>query len=146
MPGNIQLFRDGSYVGATRWNPSANEKFSLGFGSDDLLRVSVDRNTLQDGSAGFAGQRLQRKVGDTYTLANLHRNAVDVLVLESSPVAQSQEVEVERSFQPLPSGETWKNRPGVVYWNKKLAPDETWKIDVGYTITYPKEGSVSGMP
>lgn len=146
LPGSIQLFRDGSYVGASRWNPSGAERFTLGFGADDLLRVTVDRKELQDGTAGFTGQRLQRKVGDVYTLTSLHRNAVDVLVLESAPVAQSQEIEVERSFQPAPSGEGWKNRTGVVYWNKKLAPDESWKIEVGYTISYPKEGSVSGLP
>ena len=61
-------------------------------------------------------------------------------------MAQSEDVEIERVFQPQPSGDAWKNRPGVVYWNKTLEPEETWKIDIGYTITYPKEGSVSGLP
>ena len=146
LPGNVQLFRDGAYIGATRWNPAGDERFTLGFGQDDLLRVTVDRKVQQDGSAGFAGQKLQRKVVDTYTLTSSHRNAIDVIVLESSPVAQSQEIEVERSFQPAPAGDTWKNRQGVVFWQKKLAPDEAWKIDAGYTITYPKEGLVSGLP
>lgn len=146
LPGNVQLFRDGGYVGATRWNPAGTERFALSFGQDDLLRVSVDRKELQDGTSGFTGQRFQRKVGDTYALTSHHRNAVDVLVFESSPVAQSSEIEIEKAFQPQPNGETWKNRPGVVYWSKTLAPAETWKIDVGYTITYPKEGSVSGLP
>ena len=146
LPGNVQLFRDGGYVGATRWNPVGAERFTLGFGQDDLLRVSVDRKVLQDGTAGFTSQRLQRKVGDVFSLTSLHRNAIDVLVLEPSPVAQLEEIEVERTFQPQPVGESWKDRPGVVYWNKTLSPDETWKIGVDYTITYPKEGSVSGLP
>ena len=67
-------------------------------------------------------------------------------MLEAAPVAQSEEIEVERSFQPAPSGEDWKGRPGVMYWSKKLAPKENWKIEIGYTISYPKEGSVSGLP
>ncbi len=146
LPGNVQLFRDGGYVGATRWNPAGSERFTLGFGQDDLLRVAVDREELQDGSAGFTGQRLQRKVGDVYSLTSMHRNPVDVLVLEPSPIAQSDEIDVERGFKPQPSGDSWKNRPGVVFWNKTLVPDETWKIGVDYTITYPKEGSVSGLP
>lgn len=146
LPGPIQVFRDGSYVGATRWNPAANERFALGFGQDDLLRVSAERKTLQDGTAGFTSQRLMRKLADSYTMTNLHRSPIEVLVLESSPVAQSQEIEIERSFLPAPSGEEWKNRPGVVYWNKKMAPDEKWTIEAAYTITYPKEGSVSGLP
>ena len=146
LAGNIQLVRDGSYVGATRWNPADAEKFSLGFGQDDLLRVSVDRKALQEGSTGFIGKRQQRKVGDTYTISSLHRQEIEVLVLESSPVSQSEEIEIERSFQPKPTGEDWKNRPGVVYWSKKLAPKENWKIDVTYTISYPQEGRVSNLP
>ena len=146
LPGSIQVFRDGGYVGATRWNPAANERFTLGFGQDDLLRVTSERKTLQDGTAGFTSQRLLRKVADAYAMTNLHRSAIEVLVLESSPVAQSQEIEIERTFLPAPSGEDWKNRQGVVYWNKKMAPDEKWTIEAAYTITYPKEGSVSGLP
>lgn len=146
LPGNIQLYRDGNYIGATRWQPDAAERFSLGFGQDDLLRVSIERKNQFAGNAGFVGQRNQRKVADTYVLDNLHKNAIDVLVLESAPVSQSEEIEVERNLQPTPTEIDWKGRQGVVGWKKQLAPNETWKIDVGYTITYPKEGSVSGLP
>lgn len=146
LPGNIQLYRDGSYIGATRWTPDSAERFSLGFGQDDLLRVTVERKKQFAGSAGFVGQRAQRKVADTFVLANLHKSAIDVLVLESSPVSQSEEIEVERNYQPTPIEMDWKGRPGVVAWKKQLAPNETWKIEVGYSIVYPKEGSVSGLP
>ncbi|MEI7429214.1 MAG: DUF4139 domain-containing protein [Betaproteobacteria bacterium] len=146
LPGNIQLYRDGSYIGATRWQPDAVERFSFGFGQDDLLRVNVERKNQFAGSGGFAGQKNQRKVADTYVIDNLHKNAIEVLVLESAPVSQSEEIEVERLLQPPPTEVDWKGRPGVVGWKKQLAPNETWKINVGYTITYPKEGSVSGLP
>lgn len=146
LPGNIQIYRDGNYVGATRWRPDASERFLLGFGQDDLLRVSVDRKALHAGSSGFVGQRAQRKVADTFSLVNLHRAPLEVLVVEAFPVSQSEEIEVERRHSPAPDQEDWKGRPGVVAWNRKLAPNETWKIDVGYTVTYPKEGRVTGLP
>jgi len=146
LPGNIQLYRDGNYIGATRWQPDASERFSLGFGQDDLLRVNVERKTQFSGNAGFTGGKNQRKVADTYVIDNLHKNAVDVLVLESAPVSQSEEIDVERTLLPAPTEIDWKGRPGVIGWKKQLAPNETWKIDVGYTITYPKEGSVYGLP
>lgn len=145
LPGSLQLHRDGAYVGMTRWRPDG-ERFRLGFGHDDLLRVAVDRKDELAGSAGFVGQRAQRKVADVYTLTNQHRMPLDVLVLEASPVSGSEEVEVERSFRPAPDEENWKGRSGVVAWSRKLAPNETWKIDVGYTVTYPKDGWVTGLP
>ena len=146
LPGNVQLYRDGSYIGATRWAPAASERFALGFGQDDLLRVAVERKNQFAGSSGFVGQRAQKKVADTFVLSNLHKSAIDVLVLESAPVSQSEEIEVERQYQPQPNEVDWKGRPGVVAWKKQLAPSETWKIEVGYSITYPKEGSVGGLP
>ena len=146
LPGAVQLFRDGHYVGATRWTPDASARFSLGFGQDDLLRVSVDRKDQKSGSSGFVGQKAQRKVSDVFKLSNLHREAVEVLVLESAPVSQSEEVVVERDFHPAPSEENWKGRTGVVGWRKRLGLGETWAIDVGYAISYPKEGSVNGLP
>lgn len=146
LPGNIQLYRDGNYIGATRWQPQAAERFTLGFGQDDLLRVEVEHKKQFAGNTGFVGQRNQSKVADTYVIDNRHQTAIDVLVLESTPVSQSEEIDVERTLQPAPTEIDWKGRPGVVGWKKQLAPNETWKIDVGYTITYPKEGSVSGLP
>lgn len=146
LPGNIQLHRDGAYVGATHWRPEGGERFRLGFGHDELLRVAVDRKNELSGSAGFVGQRAQRKVADTYTLTNLHRLPLDVLVLEASPVSGSEEIEVERSFRPMPDEENWQERSGVAAWRRTLAPNETWKIDVGYTVTYPKDGRVTGLP
>ena len=146
LPGNIQLYRDGNYIGASRWQPDAAERFTLGFGQDDLLRVNVEHQKQFAGNAGFAGQKNQRKIADTYVIDNLHKNAIDVLVLESAPVSQSEEISVERILQPAPSEIDWKGRAGVIGWKKQLAPNETWKIDVGYAITYPKEGSVAGLP
>lgn len=146
LPGAIQLFRDGHYVGATRWTPDTSPRLTLGFGQDDLLRVAVERKDQQSGSGGFVGQKAQRKVADVFALSSAHKETVDILVLESAPVSQSEEVVVERQFVPPPSEENWKGRTGVVAWRKALAPGETWKIEVGYTIEYPKEGRVNGLP
>src|SRR6266571_3610922 len=43
LAGDIQLYRDGNYVGATSWNPQASAALVLPFGRDSLVRVKVDR-------------------------------------------------------------------------------------------------------
>src|SRR5712691_9413643 len=43
LAGDIQLYRDGNYVGATSWNPQTTKALVLAFGRDSLVRVKVDR-------------------------------------------------------------------------------------------------------
>jgi uncharacterized protein (TIGR02231 family) len=145
LSGNVQLYRDGAYVGAAHWNTQASDKLALSFGRDELVRVTVDRADQQSGSRGLLAQRGEHQVADVFTISSLHKKPIDLLVLEAAPVSASEEVKVKQSFAPQPGILAWQQRQGVVGWEKTLAPSETMKISVGYTITYPKEGTVSGM-
>ena len=145
LNGNVQLFRDGGYVGATHWNTQASDKLRLSFGRDDLVRVTVERAEQQSGSSGLLSQRGEQQVADLYTISSAHKTPVSVLVLEPTPVSRSEEVKVRKTFAPQPGITDWEQRQGIVGWDKQLAPGESMKISVGYTITYPKEGTVSGL-
>lgn len=149
LPGMVQLFRDGTYVGSTRWQPDAGAapgRLVLGFGHDDQLGVRVERDVRHSGSAGFTGQRVEERRAEIFVLHNRHAQPVEVQVLEASPVAQSEEIRVEREFTPPPDEDGWAGRRGVVAWTRTLAPDETWRVRAAYTITHPREGRVSGLP
>jgi uncharacterized protein (TIGR02231 family) len=152
LSGNIQLFRDGDFVGSTRWDAgtggtgSSGEHLLFPFGRDDLIRVSVDRAGEQSASTGLLIQRGQRQVADLYTISSFHQTPVELEVLEASPVSTSDEIRVAASYAPQPTVETWEQKRGVVAWNKTIAPREVWKLKVNYTIGYPAEGSVTGLP
>lgn len=143
--GNLQLFRDGNYVGATYWNPQQSDRFVLSFGRDELLRVAMDEVEGKSGTKGVFGSRQERRMADVFTLTSAHRKPVDVVVLESSPVSTSDEIRVQAAFDPKPTTTAWEQKRGVVAWEKTLAPNETAKFTVDYAIDYPKEGSVSGL-
>jgi uncharacterized protein (TIGR02231 family) len=146
LAGDIQLYRDGNYVGATNWNPQTSTGLVLPFGRDSLVRVKVDRLKDRNGSGGIIGQRNEREVNDLYTLTSFHKTPVELLVLESSPVSTSDQVKVEARFDPKPTAENWEQRQGVVAWARSIAPNETLKFNVSYAIGYPKEGAVAGLP
>jgi hypothetical protein len=105
----------------------------------------VDRADQQSGSRGFLSQRGEQQVADVFTISSFHKTPVELLVLESTPVSASEEIKVKQTFSPQPGILAWEQRQGVVGWEKTMAPNETMKISVGYNITYPKEGTVSGM-
>lgn len=146
LPGKMQLFRDGDYIGAGPWNPQAADRFVFSFGRDPLLRVAVDQVKGQSGSSGLFGKRKERRFAEVFTLTSAHRMPVELLVLESSPVSTAEEVVVERKFEPKPSQENWEQRRGVVAWETTLAPGASTRFSVDYRIEYPQEGWVPGLP
>jgi nuclear transport factor 2 (NTF2) superfamily protein len=146
LPGRIELARDGDYVGSTAWNPQADGDLVLPFGRDSLVRVKVDRVKNRNGSAGLIGGKNEREVSDLMTLTSFHKRTLPLLVLESSPVSTDDRIEVRAEFQPKPQRESWENRQGVVAWERDIAPGETVKIAAHYTVVYPREVSVVGLP
>lgn len=146
LPGTIQLFRDGSYVGASYWNTQASDKFVFSFGRDDLIRVAIDRAGDQSGSTGFLAPQNERKIADVYTVTSFHKIPVDLLLLESSPVSTSDEVKVQAAYNPQPTTMAWEQRRGVVGWETVIDPNQALKFSLDYTIAYPKEGRVTGLP
>lgn len=146
LPGNVQLYRDGAYVGAAHWNAQSSDKFNFAFGRDDLILVAVDRAKEESGTGGLLTQRAERKVADVYTITSYHKKPVELLVLESSPGSTSDEVKVQTNFAPQPTIDTWEQRRGVMGWQTMISPNQLLKFNVGYDISYPKEGSVAGLP
>ena len=146
LSGDIQLFRDGNYVGATQWNTQANEGLLFAFGRDDLIRVTVDRAGENSGTSGILKKQNERNIADRYTVTSSHRTPLELVVLESSPVSTSDEVKVQTEFSPKPTSVDWENRRGVVAWVKTIGPGESLKFDVKYRIVFPTEGRVTGLP
>jgi uncharacterized protein (TIGR02231 family) len=146
IPGDAQLYRDGSYIGSTFWNAQAKEKLVLPFGRDDRIQISTNRTKNRSGSGGLISQRNERQIADLYTVTSRHKVSVDLLVLEASPVAVSDQISVEATFEPKPKLTDWEEKRGVVAWQQSLAPGETLKFVADYTIRYPKEAVVVGLP
>jgi uncharacterized protein (TIGR02231 family) len=146
IPGDAQLYRDGAYIGATFWNPQAKEKLVLPFGRDDRVQVASNRTKNRSGSAGLLGGRSERQIADLYTITSRHKVPVDVLVLEAAPVAVSDQISVDAAIEPKPQVRDWQEKRGVVAWEQPLAPGETLKFVADYTITYPKDASILGLP
>jgi hypothetical protein len=146
LAGDMQLYRDGAYIGSTYWQAQAKDRLVLPFGRDDRLIVTANRMKNRNGTAGFVNQRLERQIADQYTVTSRHKTPVDLLVLEAAPVGVNDQISVDAVFEPKPKIKDWEERRGVVAWERVLAPGETLKFAADYTITYPKDVSVAGLP
>jgi uncharacterized protein (TIGR02231 family) len=146
IPGDAQLYRDGAYIGSTYWNAQAREKLVLPFGRDDRVQVTANRTKNRSGAAGLLGGRAERQVAELYTVTSRHKVPVELLVLEASPVAVSDQISVDARFEPMPKIRDWEEKRGVVAWEQPLAPGGTLKFVADYTITYPKDAPIVGLP
>jgi uncharacterized protein (TIGR02231 family) len=142
--GNMQLFRDGSYVGSNMWYPQARERLVLGFGRDEQVHVSVIPLKTDTASSGVFGKRAHQKIANAFSISNHHKRPVNLTVLEASPVSTSDEVKVRTAFDPKPTRETWEDKRGVMSWEMTIAPGATTKIKTEYEIEYPGEGTLVG--
>ncbi|MEW6761825.1 MAG: DUF4139 domain-containing protein [Pseudomonadota bacterium] len=145
LPGQVQLRRDGAYVGSLHWNPQEEERFAMAFGRDPLVRVTVENRNEKSGQKGLFKRDNERRIADSYVVTNLHRQPIDVLVLEPTPVSQSEVVAVKVALSPAATVKDWQQRRGLMGWERTLKPNETARFDMDYEIAYPKEGSVSGL-
>ncbi len=143
--GNLQLYRDGSYVGATHWNLQDGKRSEFAFGRDELFKVSVDAVDGKTGSKGMFGARASKNTADVFTLVNRHKRPMELVVIESSPVSTSDDIKVQTSFEPAPTVTAWEERRGVVAWKTVIAAGATRTFNVDYQIDYPKEAVVVGL-
>ena len=146
IPGDVQLYRDGGYVGSTYWQAQAKERLVLPFGRDDRVQVSMKRLKDRKGAAGIIGQRAEREVATLYTVTSRHKVPVELLLLEAAPVPVDDKITVDSTFEPKPKSANWEERRGVYAWEQPLAPGQTLKFVAGYTISYPKDAVVTGLP
>ncbi len=146
LSGDVALFRDGSLVGTTRWDPQRNSKLSLPFGRDPRLRVTTTQLKDRAGDAGFLGGRSARELAYRYELTNLHERTVAVQVLDGSAISQSDQIEVKSLLDPKPATDAWDKRPGINAWELVLPASATTQIQVEYTISYPKDMLINGLP
>ena len=144
--GDVQLYRDGDYVGSTQWSSTNTDRLAFSFGRDDLVSVKVDRTNQQAGKGGLISSHLEKHVADTFTISSAHKMPVNVLVLESSPISNSQDVKVESKFLPQPTINNWQERRGVVGWESQLAANGQIKISTDYLVSYPKDGQTDNLP
>ncbi|MDR3054258.1 MAG: DUF4139 domain-containing protein [Zoogloeaceae bacterium] len=144
--GDMRLYRNGAYVGVTRWNAGLSARLELPFGRDALIRVSGKSLAAQSGNSGFVGQNSERHIADIFTVTNLHKRPVEALVLDASPVGRDEKVEVERRFTPAVSQEDWNDRPGVIAWKAQLEAGGSKEFSADYRIRWPKDRRLIGLP
>ncbi|MEX8519184.1 MAG: mucoidy inhibitor MuiA family protein [Leptothrix sp. (in: b-proteobacteria)] len=141
--GPLQLFRGAQLVGNSIWRSGERAQIALPFGRDELVRVQVQPVQQMNASAGFIGNKTERQIGRAYLVENRHSTPIELQLLEATPVSTDERISVSKKLNPAPTLEAWQEQPGVAAWERTLGAGASARFSAEYTITYPKDSSIS---
>ncbi len=143
LPGEVSLFRDGTFVGTNKLPVlSPGEEHELGFGIDDLVRVKHALLEEKRGETGLISTSKTDSRNYRITIKNMHERAVNLVVFDQIPASQNQDIRVELNSRTPPTKQNVEDKRGVLAWESKLEPDGEQVIDFGYRVTWPSAKTV----
>ena len=142
LPGPVALFRDGTFVGKGRLPLIAGERYELGFGADDLVRVKYAILQEKRGETGLISTTRTDDRNYKLTVTNLHKQKIDVTLLDQMPVARDEQVQVQLTGRSRPTKQDVDDKRGLLAWEFELKPKEEKVIDFGYVVKWPADKQI----
>jgi len=136
LPAQTNVFYEGSYVGQGFIDMrNVRDTMNLSLGRDKKIIVRRERDRLYR-SDKLVGTNLREAFTYVTTVRNTKREPVTITVLEQFPVSNDKDIEIEdREATDAVVDET----TGAVRWTITLAPSETRKLRLAYTVKHPKD-------
>ena len=105
-----------------------------------ITRVVLDRQTAEHGILSTRKSDTQRfKI----TVDNLHRQPMEIVILDRIPYAEDENVTITRVRDSSePTTVNVEDRRGVLAWTYTYEPGETREIINGYEVTWPADRQV----
>jgi Domain of unknown function (DUF4139)/N-terminal domain of unknown function (DUF4140) len=133
--GEANLFFEGTFLGKTYLNAQAtNDTMNISLGRDK--NVVVTRTKLKEFTKkGFlSGKRSDSRSFDI-VVKNKKSQAINIIIEDQIPLSVNKEVEIENEHKNAElNAET-----GELTWKLKVESGKEQKVNLNYTIKYPKE-------
>ena len=139
IEGHANVYFGGTYVGQSYIDTrSVADTLDLSFGRDK--KIVVTRTKLKD-NTNDKMTGTNKKISYTYEIIvkNNHKVPVQIEVEDQLPVSQNSEIIVD--VNELSKAER-NELTGQLKWKLSLAPDETRKLTLSFSVKYPKNKAV----
>jgi len=140
LPGEASIMVEGTYIGKSFIDPgSLQDTLNLTLGRDK--RIVVKKEKVTDfSSVKFLGSNKKQVFTYEITVRNNKKDKVSMLLKDQYPISSDKDIEEEL----LDSGGAVVNKDtGILTWKLELAPGESRKFRVSYSIKYPKDKYVN---
>jgi uncharacterized protein (TIGR02231 family) len=136
LPGEANLFFEGTYVGKTFIDPANTaDTLELSLGRD--RGIVVERNRLTDFTRkGILGRRVTETVAWEFVARNNKRQPIILNIQDHIPLSTDADMEIRLEER---SGANHQESTGFLTWKTNLSPGETQKKQLRYTVRYPAD-------
>ncbi len=135
IPGEAQVFFEGTYVGKTYINPGqTNDTLTVSLGRDP--RLIIKREQQKDfTSRKTVGSNIRQSKVWNISLRNTRTVPVTILVEDHIPVSRNSQIEVTLMDS---GGARYNKETGKLSWEITLQPNESKTVGFAYEVKYPK--------
>ncbi len=150
LDGPMNVHFGSQFIGKTFLEAKkAGEAFDINIGVDRAVRIKreKEKDKIQETFFGsFERNTIVREMAFTVVAENLKSEPITVTIFDSIPVSRTDKIKVENvNIQPKPSEKNYQGREGVLLWSFVLQPAEVKKINISFSISYPKDEPVLGL-
>ncbi len=148
LPGKIALFRDGAFIGNSRLDLlRPNEKLHLAFGQDEKIRINHTSLGGETSEGGVIARETKKDVLSKTSIQNLHRQPIKIAVYEQIPVSRNSDISVKVIKDKTTPGYIVdpNDKIGLIKWENVYQPQEMKEINYGYSVSWPKDRSLTEM-
>lgn len=140
IEGEAKIFFGGAYIGKSYiYTRNVRDTLDISLGRDN--KVLVTRSKLKDySSTKFIGNKRTETHAYEMVVKNNRKSVIDIEIRDQLPVSENSEIEVEQ--QNISNGQLDVVK-GEIVWNFNLKPGESKKINLAFTIKYPKNKSIN---
>jgi uncharacterized protein (TIGR02231 family) len=150
LPGTLSLFLDGNFVGNSHLEElvTPEERFTLNLGVDESIRVKHKLLKKRGDEKGIFTKSKVQEFAYSITLESHRKSPETIIVRDQLPVSQDEKIKVTLDMlHPPESAEKDKDKlsPGTLEWKILLPARETYRLEFGFTVAYPKDIQILGM-
>ncbi len=135
LPGEANIYFEGSYSGKTQINPQATtDSLTVSLGVDP--NVVVKRNQINSfKSKSFIGtKRIIDKVYEI-ELKNNKQSNIALVLMDRIPISQNNEIKID----DIETGTaTYDDKKGLIEWKINLSGNTSKKLKFSYVVKFPK--------
>jgi len=142
LPGAVNIYFDGTYIAESYINPAYTQD-TLEFSMGRDKKVVIERNQLKDFSkVRSLGANRERTFAYEFVVRNTKQTPVELLLQDQIPVSMDEDITIKVEED---SGGELKKESGILTWRLNLAPAETKKIKLIFSVKHPKKKTVPGI-
>lgn len=142
LPGNAQIFFEGTFVTEVSINPAyTSDTLNISLGRDK--KVVIERNQLKDfNKVRTLGANRERTFAYDIKVRNTKEGAVTLNLEDQIPISQDKDIVVNLVDA---SGAKKDDATGKLSWELKLEKAETKVVKLMFTVKYPKNKFIPGI-